>query len=390
MKPQRKNVARTSVCVPRPPKKPALTSSSDAPKRKLKFAPQLVTWFQQHKRSMPWRENRDPYRVWISEIMLQQTQVVTVIPYFERFMLSFPSVQDLAKAPLEDVLRHWSGLGYYSRARNLHRGAQAVVAHFGGKVPDRADAIREIPGIGPYTAGAILSIAYGKPEPIVDGNVARVLSRILLIDGDVRRGDSNQQVWTAARSLVESGASTQLDPGDVNQGLMELGATVCTPRNPDCERCPLAKVCAARQKGEQEKYPRIQRRAASPVWHLRAWVIENGAGQVLFAQRAPDGLFGCLWELPTERINESTRQKPPALKFTHTLTHRVLQIELSFGKSSERCWSALENFEPWSGTYVDSKWISIRDALSGKSISLSSVQKKMLRVLREEKESLFS
>ena len=335
---------------------------------------------------MPWRENRDPYRVWISEIMLQQTQVATVIPYFERFIKRFPTVKDLAAAPLEDVLQLWSGLGYYSRARNMHRGAKLIVERFDGKIPESSEEIREITGIGAYTAGAILSIAYGKPEPIVDGNVARVFSRLLRIHGDVRKGEPNKQVWEAARELVMSGADQGLDPGDINQGVMELGATVCTPRAPTCESCPLSHGCQARKHKQQEQYPQIQKRAASPVWRLRAWVIENGAGELLFARRAPEGLFGGLWELPTERIQDAART-PAALKFTHTLTHRVLEIELAFKKSESA--RPPQKHQPWSGEYVETKFLALHEALSGK-ISLASVQKKMLRQLKEERASLFA
>src|SRR5262245_51065386 len=190
--------------------------------------PALCNWFADNKRALPWRQSRDPYRVWLSEIMLQQTQVATVIPYYERFLKNYPTVEALAAAPLDDVLKLWAGLGYYSRARNLHHAAQMVASEFGGKFPDELEAIRRIPGIGAYTAGAVLSIAHGKAEALVDGNVARVLSRIFLLKGDWRGGEGKRAVWDAARKLVSDATAKKIDPGIFNQALMELGATICS------------------------------------------------------------------------------------------------------------------------------------------------------------------
>src|SRR5260221_10317179 len=205
----------------------------------MSFAEKLVAWQRRHGRhDLPWQGTRDPYAIWLSEIMLQQTQVATVIPYYERFLKKFPTVSRLASAELDDVLKLWAGLGYYSRARNLHSGAKLVVERFGGRLPDSPDLIRQVPGIGAYTAGAILSIAYGKPEPLVDGNVARVLSRLNLIAGDYRKGATKERFWAAANELVSGCAGMNKNPGDLNQALMELGATICTPSSPQCSGCP--------------------------------------------------------------------------------------------------------------------------------------------------------
>jgi A/G-specific adenine glycosylase len=364
------------------------------------IASNLVTWFSKNRRPMPWRETRDAYRIWISEIMLQQTQVATVIPYYERFVARFPAVAELAAAPLDDVLKLWSGLGYYSRARNLHRGAQLIVERFAGKIPQIPDEIREIPGIGPYTAGAILSIAYGKPEPIVDGNVARVLSRLFLLKGDYRKPPAKEVVWDVARELARAGGTIPVlkissnVSGDLNQALMELGATVCTPRAPECLKCPLAKVCKACANGVQEQYPELEQKSASPVWHLRAWVVEDSAGRMLFAQRAPDGLFGGLWEVPTEKLSSADMGIPRESRcaaVTHVLTHRVLEIDLHItaANSAEAAkrWSNPADFPCWSGSYTQYCWLSAREALKGEAIGLSSIQKKILREVITQKKS---
>ncbi|MCS7300931.1 MAG: A/G-specific adenine glycosylase, partial [Fimbriimonadales bacterium] len=203
----------------------------------------LLRWFEAHKRPTPWRDNPDPYRVWVSEVMLQQTQTATVIPYFERFIARFPDVQALADAPLEEVLRYWEGLGYYARARNLHKAARMIVQN-GGRLPATADRLRELPGIGAYTAGAIASIAFGQPTPVVDGNVIRVLARLLWLKGDLKAAPAQKQLWRISEQLIDPQR-----PGDFNQAIMELGSTVCTPTQPRCSECPVSHLCAAYQRG---------------------------------------------------------------------------------------------------------------------------------------------
>src|SRR5271168_1959357 len=212
------------------------------------FRKSLLGWFREFQRDLPWRRDKDAYRVWLSEIMLQQTRVAAVIPYYERFLARFPSVQALAEAPAEEVLRFWSGLGYYSRARNLQRAARIIAAEHAGKFPERESDVLALPGIGAYTAAAILSIAFDQQHAVLDGNVARVLARIFALRGDLREPARWRELQRRAGLLLESAA-----PGDWNQAMMELGATICTPRAPQCLECPVAKCCAARKKGVQEE-----------------------------------------------------------------------------------------------------------------------------------------
>lgn len=262
-------------------------------------ARRVVDFYRRHQRDLPWRRTRDPYAIWVSEIMLQQTRVATVIPYWERWMTRFPTVAALAAAPLDDVLAAWAGLGYYSRARNLHAGARWVAGERAGEVPRTADGLRAVPGIGPYTAGAIASIAWGERAPLVDGNVARVLARVHAVEDDVKGAAGQRRIWALAGALMAA-----LDAGDhageLNQGLMELGATVCTPTAPTCPTCPLSGQCAARAAGRQDQLPRLPaRKAAAELPELAAvalWIERRG--QVLLARRPAGGLYGGLWELP--------------------------------------------------------------------------------------------
>jgi A/G-specific adenine glycosylase len=266
----------------------------------VEIAAAVVDHFLQVKRDLPWRNSRDPYAIWVSEIMLQQTRVATVIPYWQRWMGRFPSVQSLADAPLDDVLAHWAGLGYYSRARNLHRGARDVVDRHGGALPRTAPALREVPGIGAYTAGAIASIAHGERAPLVDGNVARVLARVFAIEDDVKSTRGQKLLWERAGEVMAALPADRA-PGDLNQGLMELGATVCSPRAPACLACPLpAALCQARALGRQDELPVMPKRKAADELPLLArvalWAEQDG--EILLARRTPEGLFGGLWELP--------------------------------------------------------------------------------------------
>ena len=349
------------------------------------FASVLCRWFAANQRAMPWRETRDPYRIWLSEIMLQQTQVATVIPYYQRFVARFPTVEALAAAPLDDVLKFWAGLGYYSRARNLHRGAALVVERFGGKIPASPEAIREIPGIGAYTAGAILSIAFDLPEPLVDGNVARVFSRLMLLKGDWRKGEMKDRLWELARELVTTAHAKKTgSPGALNQALMELGATVCTPKSPDCPHCPLAEFCLANKNGAQAEYPESPEKADVPSWALRAWIVEDSSGRILLAQREASGLFGGLWEVPTELVampeKKGAGQKLPVIgKVTHVLSHRRLNIRIHrVPKTNDPRWKEAAVFPCWSGQYTNFRWLKPEEIMSGKSVGLASVQRKVL------------
>ena len=261
----------------------------------MSIAGPLLDWYRRHRRTLPWREDPEPYGVWISEAMLQQTQVATVIPYFERFLRRFPTVNHLAAAPLEDVLKAWEGLGYYSRARNLHRAAGEVVARFGGELPADAIALRSLPGIGPYMAGAVASIAFGLPEPLLDGNVERVFTRLYAIGDPLKAPDTQRRLWGLAAEHLPPGS-----PGDYNQALMELGAVVCRPKSPDCGACPLADPCRARAVGDPEAYPFKPKRKATPHHDIAVGVVTHGE-RVLLVRRPESGLLGGLWEFPGGR-----------------------------------------------------------------------------------------
>jgi A/G-specific adenine glycosylase len=264
--------------------------STAAEKRNIQKS--LLGWFDREQRDMPWRRTGDPYPIWVSEIMLQQTQVKTVIPYFERWMKSFPTLQKLARSREETVLKHWEGLGYYSRARNLHRAAKIVVKELKGRVPDTYDTLIELPGIGRYTAGAIMSIAFDQPVPVLDGNVKRVLSRLFVMQGNGVPSAHENRLWETSADLVPAKR-----PGDFNQAMMELGATVCLPKKPLCLVCPLQKRCEAQQQGVVEKFPAPKIRAQTKKIEVSAAVITRG-GKVYIQQRLHGGLMGGLWEFP--------------------------------------------------------------------------------------------
>ncbi|MWC30323.1 A/G-specific adenine glycosylase [Paenibacillus sp. MMS18-CY102] len=270
------------------------------------FGRELLGWYDMVKRVLPWRQNRDPYRVWVSEIMLQQTRVDTVIPYYERFMARFPTVQALAEAPEEDVLKHWEGLGYYSRARNLQAGAREVVSQYRGIVPDDAAAVASLKGVGPYTAGAIMSIAFNRPEPAVDGNVMRVLSRFWELEDDIAKPATRVRIEKLARSIIPEGRA-----GDFNQALMELGALVCTPKSPGCLTCPVMQHCAGRLAGKELVLP-IKTKAKPPRPEHRLGVIVAGSGehvgQVLVRQRPDTGLLAKMWELPHVLVSKDAEK----------------------------------------------------------------------------------
>lgn len=253
----------------------------------------LLKWYDAHAAMLPWRADRDPYHVWLSEVMLQQTQVETVIPYYIRFLEAYPTIADLATSPLENVLKLWEGLGYYSRARNLHACAQTIVAQYGGHFPDTVEALQKLPGIGRYTAGAIASIAFGVAAPLVDGNVMRVFARLIDLPDDITKSTTQKHLWRLAEDWLP-----QERIGDYNQALMELGRMVCKPRKPLCEACPLQKHCRAYANGTQHQRPVKRKKAPIPHYDVTAGIIWNDSGQLLIAQRPADGLLGGLWEFP--------------------------------------------------------------------------------------------
>ncbi|WP_217442088.1 A/G-specific adenine glycosylase [Myxococcus sp. CA039A] len=273
----------------------------------------LLDWYDRNKRDLPWRRTKDPYAIWLSEVMLQQTQVATVIPYWERFLARFPTVLALAAAPLDDVLSGWKGLGYYSRARNLHRAAQEVVSRFGGKLPSTAAELLSLPGFGRYTSGAVASIAFGEQAPLVDGNVARVLSRLFEVEGLPGDREREATLWELATLLVKGER-----PGDFNQALMEHGATTCRPENPLCLLCPVRTGCVAFRKGRVDELPPAKVRAAPKKLTL-ALAVWAHADTLLFARRADSGLFGGLWELPAAEVDEDATEAETTLRLTGAL-----------------------------------------------------------------------
>ncbi|OQA43222.1 MAG: putative A/G-specific adenine glycosylase YfhQ [Chloroflexi bacterium ADurb.Bin325] len=256
----------------------------------------LLHWMASARRDLPWRQRRDPYAVWVSEVMLQQTQAATVVPYFERWLTRFPDVETLAAAPLDAVLKAWEGLGYYARGRNLHRAAQLIVARHGGQLPRDRAALRALPGIGRYTAGAILSLAYGQPEPALDGNVRRVLCRLCDVAEDPRQPAVEARLWEVAGALAAAAPPGRA--GDLNEALMELGALVCTPGVPACDACPLAEQCRARRRGVQAERPVRAARPSTPHYDMTAAVIADTSGRLLIVRRPDAGLLGGLWGFP--------------------------------------------------------------------------------------------
>jgi len=260
-----------------------------------KFRRRLLAWFSARKRDLPWRRTKDPYRVWLSEIMLQQTRVAAVVPYYESFLARFPDMQALGRAGAEAVLSHWAGLGYYSRARNLLRAAQEIVARHDGRFPKEYDAALALPGVGRYTAAAVLSIAYDKPLAVLDGNVARVLARLDALHGDLRAPALWRKLEDAAQGLLARKA-----PGDWNQAMMELGATVCIPKSPKCGECPVAGWCLARELGIAGQLPDTRKKRASVQVTLAAAVLIDPRGRTLLVRQAGgDGaLFSRMWQFP--------------------------------------------------------------------------------------------
>ncbi|MFY0685176.1 MAG: A/G-specific adenine glycosylase [Balneola sp.] len=257
------------------------------------FSSFLLDWYQEHKRGMPWRGEEDPYKIWISEIMLQQTRVDQARPYFENFMELFPTVHDLAKADQQQVLKAWEGLGYYSRARNLHAASKMIVNDFDGKLPESYDEIIKLKGIGPYTAAAITSIAFGQPNAVVDGNVIRVITRYYGIEDNVRSSKTTKQVQQLVNELI-----SQENPADFNQAMMELGATVCSPTKPDCLNCPIQSGCVATKIAKTDVIPYKSKAKKKPHKVIGVGIIEREDGKVLIALRPENAMLGGLWEFP--------------------------------------------------------------------------------------------
>jgi len=313
------------------------------------FRSDLLQWFVQEQRELPWRKDQDPYKVWVSEIMLQQTKVDTVIPYFNRFIEQFPTIEALSDAEEEKVLKAWEGLGYYSRARNLHSAVKDVQENYGGKVPNTPEEISKLRGVGPYTAGAILSIAYGVPEPAVDGNVMRVLSRILSIWEDIAKPKTRKTFEEAVRVLI-----SHENPSYFNQALMELGALICTPTSPSCLLCPVREHCHAFHEGTVTELPVKTKAKKQRTLQLAAVILTDEEGRTLIHKRAENGLLANLWEFPNIEIVQTLTSERAQLeeklldmyeakvevgemisRIEHVFSHLVWNINVYSGKLIE-------------------------------------------------------
>lgn len=309
----------------------------------------LIGWFLTEKRDLPWRRTQDPYKIWVSEIMLQQTRVDTVIPYFNKFMKKFPTIEALADADEQELLKVWEGLGYYSRVRNLQSAVREVQTEYGGKVPNKKEEFSQLKGVGPYTTGAVLSIAYGVPEPAVDGNVMRVLSRIFEIKDDIAKPKTRKLFESLTAEII-----SKEDPSSFNQGLMELGALICKPGKPSCLLCPVREHCRAFHNGKESELPVKSKKTKVKSVQLMAAVIETDNKEILLRKRPNEGLLANMWEFPNEEIQispvknilsdyeEQVREKheikvkleEPLCVIEHEFSHLKWHIQVFKGKLS--------------------------------------------------------
>ena len=357
------------------------------------FRRRLLAWFDENQRDLPWRYVDDPYAVWVSEIMLQQTRVTTVLDYYERWMKRFPTVEDLAEANIEEVLELWSGLGYYRRARHLHRAAAMVVEEYGGELPQSVKGLKTLTGIGDYTAGAIASIAFGQVEPLVDGNVMRVISRYYARDEDPKRGAGKRFIWEQAGRLVDPGR-----PGDFNQGLMELGSLVCTAKSPKCSDCPVRGGCQGFACGDPSRFPPSATPTRQRPMRGRVCVVHRvngGEAEFLLRRRPADGLLAGLWEFPTVEVDgknwptveelhgwlaeesETNQQQDLSKEFgeiEHVFSHRRLKVKIHQWDVSALHWST--SGRRW-------RWVS-EGELSG--VASSALLGKVKRLWTEKSE----
>ncbi len=309
--------------------------------RKMRRIPnKLAAWFRRNARDLPWRHTRDPYAVWISEIMLQQTQVKTVIPYFQRWMRALPTVQSFARAPLAKILKLWEGLGYYNRVRHAQSAARLILRAHAGRFPADFDAVLALPGVGRYTAGAICSIAFNQPAPILDGNVIRVLSRLFGVAGNPRDKSVNTKLWDLARSLV---SAPGVQPSQLNQALMELGALLCLPRHPKCAACPVRRDCFARRENRVDQFPALPPRPPARRRRFIALIVRR-RGRFLVRRRPAGVVNAGLWEFPNLEVNVNTINPAahaapfalapggPFFRVRHTITHSRILLEAFHAK----------------------------------------------------------
>ena len=354
---------------------------------------QLLSWWDDDHADLPWRQTRDPYAVWVSEIMLQQTQITAVIPYYNRWMAALPTVVALATAPLDDVLKLWEGLGYYSRARNLHTAAQMVMAQHNGRLPRTRDGLLTLKGIGAYTAGAIASIAYDEPVAVLDGNVIRLFSRLLDLDADVTKTAVKKKLWQLAETAV-----SPKRPGDYNQALMELGQRICRPKTPSCEQCPLQTHCLAHERGTEMERPVRPPRQQTPHYDVAAGVIwktdaRGKDAEFLIAKRPLDGLLGGMWEFPGgkqeagETLPQTLRREimeelamaievgEPLVSIKHAFTHFRITLHAMHAtrrdgepqhiEAADHAWVTLADLDKYAFAVTDQKIIAALRAVYG-------------------------
>ena len=316
----------------------------------IAFNDNLIRWYEKNKRTLPWRETNDPYKIWISEIMLQQTKVDTVIDYYNKFLEKYPTVQNLAAAEEQEVLKVWEGLGYYSRARNLHTAAKEVVEKYNGMIPDNPNLLGKLKGIGPYTKGAISSIAFHIPEPAVDGNVMRVLSRTLLLQDNISEAKTRKRIEHIVRELIPAD-----NPSSFNQGLMELGALICTPRSPACMLCPVQKECRAFSEGMQDQLPVKLKKKKQRIESYIVLLLKNDEGKIAIEQRPNEGLLANMWQFPmikkeNKEINviKDTNDKAYAVPYKnvikvgelrHVFSHIIWELDVCEAEINENIQS---------------------------------------------------
>lgn len=368
---------------------PARTESGSTAKDG--FADAVIDWFEIHGRQdLPWQADPSPYRVWVSEIMLQQTRVGTVIPYFRRFMARFPDVAALAAADIDQVLHLWTGLGYYARARNLHKAARTIVEEHGGRIPDTLAELERLSGIGRSTAGAILALAHDRRAPILDGNVKRVLARCFAVEGYPGGGKTRSELWALAERLLphrlddSRTGSGRSRIAAYTQGMMDLGATLCTRANPDCPQCPMQHRCRARQRGEIDRYPGKKAAKTLPIRSVTMFILQDSEGRVLLEKRPPNGIWGSLYSLPQiethdgaptlpanlsglRLANESPAELPP---IRHGFTHFQLNITPLHYKLAQTA-SGVADSSRW-------LWYSIADPAE---VGLAAPVRKLLAAL---------
>lgn len=342
----------------------------------------LLAWYRKHARDLPWRHTRDPYKIWVSEIMLQQTQVQTVIPYYTRWLARFPILTSLAEAPQEEVMRYWAGLGYYRRVKMLHTAARFVQTELKGIIPSNPDDLRKIPGIGRYTAGAIASIAFQKSAPLVDGNVIRILTRLYALKKNTASAETLKELWTLAEELVP-----QKNPGDFNQAMMELGATVCLPKKPACLLCPVRTECKGLASGQPEQFPVKTQKEKIEKLKTAAFIFKNPQGKVLISRQPQNARWGGLWMFP---FGESKTDVAAHFKLKGLPEDHSFVIKHGFTKYSIQLHvfeAAVSLKKSKTLLALDQRWVSIAELAN---FAFPSPHKKIANYLLEKTHALTS